>query len=510
MGTFVEVRCKNGTVLSGEGFLSCTESGTWDFPMPKCSAIPTTTAAPTTTTAKATLATTATTARTTITTTRTTTKKPTTKTRATTRRPVMTRTTTKKPTTTRAITKIPTTTTTLATTAKSTTTARTTNKPMTTRTRTTIRPTTRPTTKKPVKTTTTARPKTSTTPKPVATTVSASTEASILLREIGTDPDETFWQNWKNLLYFGCENSTSNRSPFCDQVENPNEYSDLRSFDMPETAEYRHMDTKLLRHLTDARKALQSPLIRSDVNIGNLLPVILYGDQYPDPPTKMPKTMENSIRIVLCVYIDTILLDKNFKPDMTMHSNDDITQKLKSSLWQVASFAHQNYRMQQAAKEATTVLSSDIDFFNMDLHTMRRLVETTSPAVDTETTTEYHGTTTIVSGSNIPEENIDSPPMKTTLIALVPKSCDLKTLIDRPENSLLIKMVSRDGTMSTDFTNNITAVSIGSKLFFDCLEGYEMIGASKVTAAECKEDLSWTNLLFECKGNLYGRCELQC
>lgn len=36
MGTFVELQCTSGTVVKGEGFLSCIDSGIWDFPVPEC------------------------------------------------------------------------------------------------------------------------------------------------------------------------------------------------------------------------------------------------------------------------------------------------------------------------------------------------------------------------------------------------------------------------------------------------------------------------------------------
>lgn len=494
MGSFVEVRCDNSTALSGEGFLSCTESGSWDFSMPKCVEIATSQAATTSTTK----------------TTRSPTKKPITITRAPTKKPITTRReTTKKPTTT--------------------------TRPTTP----TKRPTAQTTTKKSVKTTTRVPAKTSTvrwtsstTPKPVTTTDSITTEPPFLLRETGTDPDETFWQNWKSLLYVGCENTNSNRSPFCDHIKNANEYSNLTLFELPETTEYQHMDTKLLRHLTEARKALESTKIRSTLNVDNLLRLILYGDRYSDPPANLSKTMENSIRIVLCLYIDTILLDKNFKPDVMMHNSEDITQKLKSSLWQVASFAHENYRTPQKTETipATTVASSnsarshrstantmtDIEFLSIDSHTMRRAVvnteeiETTSTAALTQTTpakVKSHSPTTLARQMDVITEK-DLPLLETTSVVAIktftrtptPNTCELHTLTDLPENSSLIKVVARDGT-TTDGVANITKVSIGSKLSFQCREGFEMTEATQVTATECQEDLTWSNVTFECKGN---------
>lgn len=293
------------------------------------------------------------------------------------------------------------------------------------------------------------------------------------------------------------------------------------------------MDTKLLRHLTQARKALESATIRSTVKVDNLLQLILYGDRYSDPPSKLSKTMENSIRIVLCLYIDTILLDKNFKPDVTMLDSGDITQKLKNSLWQVASFAHQNYRTQRktVTVPATTVASSnsprnhrstansvtDIEFSGMGSHKIRRVVvtteenETTSGAAITETTTAKIGSytqTTIASRLDVLAENKDLPLIETTSVVAIktlapnPKrnTCDLHSLANPPENSSFFKMVSRDGTTTEDVAA-VTEVSIGSKLLFQCHEGFEMIEAAEVAATECKEDLTWSNLTFECKGN---------
>lgn len=488
MGTFVEVRCENNTALSGEGFLSCTEGGSWDFSMPKCIEI-TTTQVPTTSTKMPTRASTTSTTKIT----RAPTKKPNTSTRTTTRTP------TKKPITT--------------------------TRPKTS----TRKPTFRTTTKKPLKTTTKATVKTSTvrwttstTPKPVTTTVSTTTEAPFSLRETGTDPDETFWQNWKSILYVGCENTNSNRSPFCEQIKNANDYSNLTLFELPETTEYQHMDTKLLQHLTEARKALESTEIRSTLNVDNLLHVILYGDRYSDPAAKLSKTMENSIRIVLCLYIDTILLDKNFKPDVLMHDSGDITRELKNSLWQVASFAHQNYQTQRKTEilSTTTIASTnsprnhrstantmkDIEFLNIESQTMKRVVvtteeiETTSTAAITQVTTAKARS----SASDLPLiEKTSVVAIRTLMPTPTPKpnTCELHTLAGLPENSSLNKMVSRDGT-TTDDVANIAKVSIGSKLVFQCREGFEMIDAAQVAATECKADLTWSKVTFGCKGNL--------
>lgn len=89
MGTFVEVHCLNETVVKGEGFLSCIDSGSWDFPVPECipkqidfatiEPMPAVTTTTTTTTPATTTSTTTTVATTTTSTTvatTTTTKKP--------------------------------------------------------------------------------------------------------------------------------------------------------------------------------------------------------------------------------------------------------------------------------------------------------------------------------------------------------------------------------------------------------------------------------------------------
>lgn len=157
--------------------------------------------------------------------------------------------------------------------------------------------------------------------------------------------------------------------------------------------------------------------------------------------------MTDSIRIVLCLYIDTIQLDENFKPNVRMRPDDDITQKLKNSLWQIASFAYQNYRKQQIAVETTTAI-----------------------------------------------------PMKVT--ASVP-ICDLKKLTDLPAGATLIQMVSDNGNEVVDFAN-ITLVTVGTVLHFNCSEGYQLIGGgdSQMTTTQCRDDTKWSRLSFECKGDI--------
>lgn len=203
--------------------------------------------------------------------------------------------------------------------------------------------------------------------------------------------------------------------------------------------------------------------------------------------------MESAIRIVLCLYIDTILLDSNFKPDAARTNSDDVTLNLKNSLWQVASFAHQNYRKQHAAGPSE---AKQIDFSSMESRMERRVATTTAEAT-TVRASENHVTTTVVSKSDISEENRD-PSIEMTTIgpAPMPRRCKLKSLAKPPPNSILVRIDSGDNDLA-----NITTVDIGSKLHYGCREGYEMLGAVKLTTAECKKDLTWSKLAFECKGD---------
>lgn len=50
VGTYVEIQCEKGSMVRGESFLSCIDSGIWDLPVPECIPIPTTTTIATTTT----------------------------------------------------------------------------------------------------------------------------------------------------------------------------------------------------------------------------------------------------------------------------------------------------------------------------------------------------------------------------------------------------------------------------------------------------------------------------
>lgn len=519
MGTFVEVHCTNETVIRGEGFLSCIDSGIWDFPVPECVPIQmdstTTVASPVLTTTTA-----ATTTSTTTTTTTTTTAATTTATTTTT--------TTKKPVTTKATTIR----TTLRTTPRTTprTTERTTAKTTTKTTTKTIKPTT--TTKKPqTTTTTTAR---TTTPRAEVTTTTIATLqydtvpiVSVTMPsttppppkpfKVNSLPEKQFWINLKQLYYYGCNNAKV-RPILCQTLNDSTQYTDLTQFELPETNDFKHMDQNLLVHL---RQAEQSLNLRPDIdlNIEKLLPFILYGIDKSVDDQKMPLTMANGYRFVLCLYIDTILLDRNVNLSFVQHpptDDENVTQKLKYFLLRIASKVIVNHPLavQQNNNDFVEIFNkspTSITTHRNDLN-VNNFLDT-----DKTMTSEYIGNPiTSMELQTVSAESDEQMLNYTKVVAskkpnnldliveseIVDESCHLESLPETPPYSY-IREIKIDNEMIFNMPDRlylIGPVSIRTRAYLACSEGFKSV-INSIHYYECNESLKWIGEPIQCEGN---------
>lgn len=236
MGTYIEIQCINDTVPVGENFLTCTESGAWDFPAPQCA-----------------------------------------KEDANLERKL------------------------IETTARRT---------------------------------------------PLPTTMS-SRFADVEM------PDKEFWMNLRRFFYYGCSATIekNKRSELCEQLTMPNNFTDLTNYETPDSDDFKNMDFKLVSYLKKAASLTANQSISDKLNFENLFGFIIYGNltqrQVSLADLKQSSSIETSIRLVLCFYIDTILLDSDLHISTSTDDPkkfENITQNIKSYLVEIVSVVYQNFR----------------------------------------------------------------------------------------------------------------------------------------------------------------------
>lgn len=494
MGTFVEVQCENETMVRGDGFLSCIDSGTWDLPVPECVPIPTTTT--TTTTSTTTAASTAI--------------------------------STMMPTTTVVKTTIPT------TTSRPTTpsTAKSIFKP-------TIRPTPKPkptvkqkpkpkpkilpssTPRQPVETKTVATQLFDTIPAVITTRSEIQTQSSNVEPppttvapkstpfKVNTLPSKHFWGDLKQLYYHGCNNNNNReRKPLlCALLKNPSNYTDLTLFELPDSSDFKHMDQNLLTHLAHADEVLNA---KPDyqLNVESLFPFILYGGD-ESAQKRMPSTMENAYRFVLCLYIDTILFDRNLNVSFLQKpppNDDNITQKLKYYIIRVASKAFDEYTQMDyqnnevsinAAIESTSMMNSIPQsglLVNEDIST-----DLTSSITNAPEITKIP--LILESEEQFSEQNTALRTAAVLESESVDETCQLEALPDTSANSYISEIKTENEVLfkMPDRLVLIGPVSIRTKAYVECKEGFK-IKANQTPFFECNEQLKWSGKQIECEG----------
>lgn len=470
MGTFVEVHCTNGTIVKGEGFLSCIDSGTWDFPVPECIDIPkqTATMQPFSTMLMTSRRTTA-----------ASTSKP----------PAATHRLTKAPTTKKAATK-----------AKPTT--KMTPKVMSKTTlipKTTIANTTKSTT---------------TIPKAIATvklqydtvsTTSISTGKNVQHQkpfEVHMLPDKQFWIDLKQLYYYGC-NNLKVKPTLCRLLKNASHYTDLTQFELPETNDFKDMDQHLLTHLMHAEQLLSDRSVDTNLTVEHLFSFILYGNNV-STAQRMPLTTENAYRFVLCLYIDTILVDKNLKlsfVQMPPSDEENITQQLKYLLVRVTSKAFENYSVASligSTEEPTTDQTNAGAGILTGQPNNGNRIRSSNEQTSTESEERPQKIMSTKKLNNfdliVESESIDD-------------SCQLEALPETPSNSFIseIKTDSEIIFNMPDRLYLIGPVSIRTRAYFGCNEGFKP-RSNIVHFFECNETLKWFGHPIECERMCFFFC----
>lgn len=344
-------------------------------------------------------------------------------------------------------------------------------------------------------------------------------------------PDKRFWSDLKKLYIYGCANREK-KSFICAHLRNPANYTDLTLFELPDTSEFKHMDQNLLNHLMRADELLNfQPDF--EINVESLFPFILYG-QNESVKKRMPSTVKNAYRFVLCLYIDTILVDKNLNLTyfQSGRANDEnITQKLKYFIIRIASKVYDDYtRMlnlwQNDILSVTTTEKPIEKIGSISNSSKYFLDESDSEEISSWTgqTVQKHGNmfessvtpktiTAIALVSENDEQNDDHMQLSTTIKQVtnldsiletepIEESCLLEVLPDTPLNSYIseIKMDNETIFKTPDRLYLIGPVSVRTRAYFVCSDGYR-VKSKSVHYFECNESSKWSGSPIECEGN---------
>lgn len=145
---------------------------------------------------------------------------------------------------------------------------------------------------------------------------------------------EDFWKEFKKYLFYSCQPKKMEKvSKLCEKYVS--DFEDSSTFDLPETPEFKGMDSKLLKLL---KIAVESDDLKN-ITVETFMKFLLYAsgdDEQMDP------LMEDSYRFVICLYMDLILMDVEFSVD-AKEFQDNINERLKFSLKQLVAPAYENY-----------------------------------------------------------------------------------------------------------------------------------------------------------------------
>lgn len=383
------------------------------------------------------------------------------------------------------------------------------------------------------------------------------TEPSAIL--ISTLPDKEFWLNLKSLFYVGCEDI--HRVHFCSELQNETYFTDLTSFELPDNDEFRHMDVKLLALLNDVQRSLKIKSISNKLNVENLFKFILYGNIVKEPPNQMTQITENSFRLVLCLYIDTIVLDKSLNlatVNQFIKNDENITQKLKVLLTRIVSIVYQNYQLSKKSHKknefnqmavttnsdySTTEIIKPITAAEISKNSNRNLrstfvtddftdstsstviedgttlgddVDITTSNEDTNTSVDVLSFTTGSSTSATDSESVQfvsstvantldtlEVSTKIFLIESQPQEeiCHLNTLPESPLNSFIINIVASNKTIISSDPKVNGTVPIHTKVYYGCKTGYKS-NQQETIFSECINDSKWINTTIKCEGKI--------
>jgi Sushi repeat (SCR repeat) len=150
-------------------------------------------------------------------------------------------------------------------------------------------------------------------------------------------PTKNFWINIRDYLFHSCHPKKVSR--LCQNPKLHPTFDDLSDFEAPDTEEFQHMDQKLLSLL---KKADHSPELPS-VAVEQFFDFLLYSGEAET--TKMSEVEENSHRLVLCIYIDILTMDRDLTTGgySAFNDHDNINETIKYYLKKVMLPIYENF-----------------------------------------------------------------------------------------------------------------------------------------------------------------------
>lgn len=162
-------------------------------------------------------------------------------------------------------------------------------------------------------------------------------------------PTMAFWQSLKKFLYQGCS-QRDNSSELCWKLSKPIAFSDLSTFQPPETNDH-NMDTILAGGLQRCANNLNKFSFAQKLTFENVFDCITNWDN----PHAVSKDL---LRLIVCFYIDTISLvtvstNDAIKPD------ESITDQIKRHLMRIVTIVFQNYVRDASYDDMLTEVDED-------------------------------------------------------------------------------------------------------------------------------------------------------
>lgn len=139
-----------------------------------------------------------------------------------------------------------------------------------------------------------------------------------------------FWKDFKDYLFNSCN---LNLTAFCRRYP-PGFETDLSTFELPESKEYEGMDSKLSTYL----KGLLESKEFNSTTVGNFIELLLRNEEFGD-------LLEDSVRFVVCLYIDLIMLDDE-NEQVDKEQSDNINENIKKMLQTAALTIYRNISTQ--------------------------------------------------------------------------------------------------------------------------------------------------------------------
>lgn len=292
-----------------------------------------------------------------------------------------------------------------------------------------------------------------------------------------------FWEQLKNFFYYGCASSVShNISILCQDVivSEAVMFSDLSSTEMGDSSEFQNMDTKLLRSMNRALSCTSSTTAIED-----MFDLILYGDVQV---TKLPVSVENSYRLVLCFFIDVIIADTDFTTTELQSKDNNTTHSIKVLLHKLFNRFREEYlgitigSTISADRHRRSTTDGDIKSVHTYMTTSNTVSETNFE------TTAFEETTILYSSS---EMSTDTLIASSNNEAEEPRCFVYSLSSVMPINSIIQGIGSITDTL---IDTNLTVVP-NTTAYFSCKDGHELSG---IPYSKCNNAGVWNAIAFAC------------